>query len=76
MWAWDTDWIDSNGDLYIYGWTVDITARSPSDYDWKVVYEWWTLIIDWEEYTYVPNQQLWWGWMWGWRWWMWGGHMR
>ena len=68
MWGWDTDWIDSNGNLYIYWWTIDITARSPSDYDWKVVYEWWTLIIDWEEYNYVPNQQIWWGGMWWWRW--------
>lgn len=68
MWAWDTDWMDSNGNLYIYGWTIDITARSPADYDWSVVYSWWTLIIDGEEYTYVPNQMMWWGW----RWWMWG----
>ena len=80
MWAWDTDWLDSNGNLYIYWWTIDITARSPSDYDWKVVYEWWALVIDGEEYTYVPNQMMWWGGMWGWRWWIWDwwrwGHMR
>ena len=72
MWEWDTDWIDSNGNLYIYWWTLDITARSPSDYDWQVIYEWWTFIVDWEEYSYVPNQMMWWGRMWGWRW----GHMR
>ena len=73
MWAWDTDWMDANGNLYIYGWTIDITARSPADYDWSVVYSWWTLIIDWEEYTYVPNQMMWWGWRWWmWRWEMWG----
>ena len=72
MWEWDTDWIDTNWNLYIYGWTIDISARSPTDYDWSVVYSWWTLIIDWEEYTYVPNQMMWWGWMWGWRmWWRW-----
>lgn len=80
MWAWDTDWLDSNGNLYIYWWTIDITARSPADYDWKVVYEWWALVIDGEEYTYVPNQMMWWGGMWGWRWWIWDwwrwGHMR
>lgn len=73
MWAWDTDWMDANGNLYIYGWTIDITARSPADYDWSVVYSWWTLIIDWEEYTYVPNQMMWWGWRWWmWRWEIWG----
>ena len=70
MWAWDTDWVDSNGNLYIYGWTVDISARSPADYDWTVVYEWGKLIIDGEEYTYVPNQMMWWGGMW-WMGWMW-----
>lgn len=68
MWAWDTDGIDSNGNLYIYGWTIDIEARSPTDYDWMVIFEWWKLIIDWEEYTYVPNQMMWWGGM-GWMWW-------
>ena len=73
MWAWDTDWMDANGNLYIYGWTIDITARSPADYDWSVVYSWWTLIIDGEEYTYVPNQMMWWDWRWWmWRWEMWG----
>jgi len=74
MWAWDTDWVDSNGNLYIYGWTIDISARSPADYDGEVAFEWWKLIIDGEEYTYVPNQMMewsrWWmgGWMWP-RWW-------
>ena len=76
MWAGDTDWIDSNGNLYIYGWTLDIEARSPTDYDGVVVFEWWKLIIDGEEYDTVPNQMMWWGgrwWMGGmWpRWWMW-----
>ena len=77
MWAWDTDGIDSNGNLYIYWWTLDIEARSPTDYDGVVVFEWGKLIIDGEEYTYVPNQMMgwgrWWmgGWMWKQRWEMW-----
>ena len=67
MWEWDTDWVDSNWNLYIYWWTLDISARSPTDYDWSVIYSWGTLIIDGTEYDYVPNQM-----MWG-RWWnMWG----
>ena len=74
MWEGDTDWVDSNGNLYIYWWTLDITARSPADYDWSVIYSWWSLIIDWEEYDYVPNQMMWWrggnmGDMRGWRGW-------
>ena len=90
MWAWDTDWVDSNGNLYIYGWTIDISARSPTDYDGTVIYECGKLIIDGEEYTYVPNQMMgwgrWWmgGWMGGWMWkmrwempqWMWSWDMR
>lgn len=90
MWAWDTDGIDSNGNLYIYWWTLDIEARSPTDYDWVVVFEWWKLIIDGEEYDTVPNQMMWWGrmwWMGGWMWprwwemwempqWMWSWDMR
>jgi len=71
MWAWDTDGIDSNGNLYIYWWTLDIEARSPTDYDGVVVFEWWKLIIDGEEYDTVPNQMMWWGrmwWMGGWMW--------
>ena len=87
MWAWDTDGIDSNGNLYIYWWTLDIEARSPTDYDWVVVFEWWKLIIDGEEYDTVPNQMMWWGGMWwmgGWMWprwwempqWMWSWDMR
>jgi hypothetical protein len=59
MWEGDTDWVDSNGNLYIYWWTLDITARSPADYDWSVIYSWWSLIIDGEEYDYVPNQMMW-----------------
>ena len=62
MWAWDTDGIDSNGNLYIYWWTLDIEARSPTDYDGVVVFEWWKLIIDGEEYDTVPNQMMWWRW--------------
>ena len=90
MWAWDTDGIDSNGNLYIYWWTLDIEARSPADYDGVVVFEWWKLIIDGEEYDTVPNQMMWWGrmwWMGGWMWprwwemwempqWMWSWDMR
>ena len=64
MWAGDTDWIDSNGNLYLYGWTINISARSPADYDGTVIYSWATLIIDGVTYDYVPNQMMWgrWGW--------------
>lgn len=74
MGEWDTDWVDSNGNLYIYWWILDISARSPTDYDGSVIYSWGTLIIDGTEYSYVPNQMMWWRWwnmqwMKNWRWW-------
>lgn len=62
MGEWDTDWVDSNGNLYIYWWILDISARSPTDYDGSVIYSWGTLIIDGTEYSYVPNQMMWWRW--------------
>lgn len=81
MGEWDTDWVDSNGNLYIYWWILDISARSPTDYDGSVIYSWGTLIIDGTEYSYVPNQMMWWRWwnmqwMKNWRWWKWMSFMQ
>lgn len=81
MGEWDTDWVDSNGNLYIYWWILDISARFPTDYDGSVIYSWGTLIIDGTEYSYVPNQMMWWRWwnmqwMKNWRWWEWMSFMQ
>jgi len=58
MWAWDTDWIDSNWNIYLHGWVVDIVARAPADYLGAVVYDGGSLIIEWVEYDHIPNQRM------------------
>lgn len=53
----DTDGIDSNGDIYINGGTIDITATmSTVDYDGTAVKNGGTLIINGVETDTIPNQ--------------------
>ncbi|MBO4578822.1 MAG: carbohydrate-binding domain-containing protein [Clostridiales bacterium] len=52
----DTDGIDSNGNLYINGGTVDITGQSPCDYDGEGVINGGKVIINGSEVTELPNQ--------------------
>ncbi len=52
----DTDAIDVNGNLYINGGTIDITAQSPFDYDGTVEKNGGTLIINGEETEEITNQ--------------------
>lgn len=52
----DTDAIDSNGDLYINGGTLIITAQSPFDYDGTAKYTGGTMIINGEATTQITNQ--------------------
>ena len=54
----DTDGIDSNGDLYITGGTIDITGQSTCDYDGKAEKTGGTLIINGEETDTIPNQMM------------------
>lgn len=54
----DTDGIDSNGDLYIHGGTVDITGQSTCDYDGKAEKTGGTLIINGTETDTIPNQMM------------------
>ena len=54
----DTDGIDSNGDLYITGGTVDITGQSTCDYDGKAEKTGGTLIINGQETDTIPNQMM------------------
>lgn len=54
----DTDGIDSNGNLYIKGGTINITAQSPFDYDGECEYTGGTLIVNGEETTTITNQQM------------------
>jgi len=52
----DTDGIDSNGNIYINGGTINITGNSPFDYDGEAKYSSGTLIINGVETTTITNQ--------------------
>ena len=52
----DTDGIDSNGNLYINGGTINITGQSPFDYDGEAKYTSGTMIINGKETTEITNQ--------------------
>lgn len=52
----DTDAIDSNGDLYINGGTLTITAQSPFDYDGTAKYTGGKMIVNGTEITEITNQ--------------------
>ena len=54
----DTDAIDSNGDIYINGGTLNITAQSPFDYDGTAKYTGGTIIINGEQTTEITNQMM------------------
>ncbi len=54
----DTDAIDSNGNIYIKGGTINITANSPFDYDGEAKYSGGTMIINGEESTEITNQMM------------------
>ena len=52
----DTDGIDSNGNLYINGGTINVTAKSPFDYDGEVKYTGGTIIVNGKETNTITNQ--------------------
>ena len=52
----DTDGFDANGNLYINGGTVDVTAQSPFDYDGTAEYNGGTIIVNGEEINEISNQ--------------------
>ena len=54
----DTDGIDSNGDLYINGGTINITGQSACDYDGKAEKNGGTLIVNGSEVDSIPNQMM------------------
>lgn len=56
MGAGDTDGIDSNGDLYINGGTVNVTGQSPFDYDGTAQHNGGTLIVNGSETDEITNQ--------------------
>lgn len=50
------DAFDSNGNLYINGGYITITAKSPFDYDNEGVYNGGTVIVNGEQVTYLQNE--------------------
>ena len=54
----DTDGIDSNGDLYITGGTINITGQSACDYDGTAEKAGGTLIVNGTETDAIPNQMM------------------
>ena len=54
----DTDGIDSNGNLYINGGIINITAQSPFDYDGEAKLNGGTLIVNGSETTSITNQMM------------------
>ena len=56
MGAGDTDAIDSNGNIYINGGTIDITGNSAFDYDGKAEYNGGTIIVNGTQTNSISNQ--------------------
>ncbi len=56
--AGDTDAVDSNGDLYVNGGTLDISANSPFDYDGTGQYNGGTIIINGVETNAIYNSMM------------------
>jgi len=54
----DTDGLDSNGNLYINGGTIEITADSAVDYDGIGEFNGGTLIVNGQQQTALPNQMM------------------
>ena len=52
----DTDGIDSNGNIYINGGTINITGQSPFDYDGEAKYTGGTIIVNGEQTNTITNQ--------------------
>lgn len=54
----DTDGIDSNGDLYINGGTVNVNANSPFDYDGQGQLNGGSVYVNGSQVTELTNQQM------------------
>ena len=54
----DTDGIDSNGNIYVNGGTIDVTGQSTFDYDGYAEYNGGTIIVNGQQTDSIPNQQM------------------
>ncbi|MCR5442369.1 MAG: carbohydrate-binding domain-containing protein [Sphaerochaetaceae bacterium] len=58
MGAGDTDAVDSNGNLYVNGGTINITATSAFDYDGSAKYTAGTIIVNGQTVNTITNQMM------------------
>lgn len=58
MGAGDTDGVDSNGDIYVNGGTINVTGNSTFDYDGTAEYNGGTIIVNGEQVDTIPNQMM------------------
>ena len=58
MSAGDTDGLDSNGNLYLTGGTIDITGNSPFDYDGQGVLSGATVTVNGQQVTQLSSQMM------------------
>ena len=54
----DTDGVDSNGDIYVNGGTIDVTGNSTFDYDGTAEFNGGTIIVNGSEVDTIPNQMM------------------
>lgn len=54
----DTDALDSNGTLYIYGGTINLNCQSPFDYDGSGAIEGGTVYVNGQQVTEIYNQMM------------------
>ncbi len=54
----DTDGIDSNGDIFINGGTINVTGGSSFDYDGTAAFHGGTIIVNGQELSDIPRQQM------------------
>ncbi len=50
--------MDSNGDIYVNGGTINVTGSSTFDYDGSAQYNGGTIIANGEQIDYIPNQMM------------------
>ena len=58
MGAGDTDGIDSNGNIYVNGGTIEVTGNSTFDYDGTAEYNGGTIIVNGTQVDTIPNQMM------------------
>ena len=58
MGAGDTDGVDSNGNIYVNGGTINVTGNSTFDYDGTAEFNGGTIIVNGTQVDTIPNQMM------------------